>query len=398
MEKITELKGLISELVDGNKVREAAEIKKEERMVALENATTEQKDFIEKLKASPVKGQIIVPGTNDKIDVLYKGYDLSKQSLVLGIADEDKKERYAKYMINVTKALRGDMECKTAMAEGAGANGGYLVPEEWANEVIAFASLDSFALRDCNVVPMKRDKMNIPAESTKPAVAWKDEAIAAGEVEPTFATVALDTEKLTAYAITSNELLEDEDYDLVSILTRQFAEDIGQELDNQVLNGTTFTSILSGAGNTVTTSTTAVSLASISLDDILESIYEVPASRTKNAKFYMHRLMWLELLKKKDDESAYIFGSPGVGIGNSLYGYPVFLSEEAPYTSLSAGDPVIVFGDMKYYVIGKRKGDMSLDLDPYGLFLQNQTRFRTVTRWDGQPGLAAAFTAIQLYS
>ena len=162
MEKITELKGLISELVDGNKVREAAEIKKEERMVALENATTEQKDFIEKLKASPVKGQIIVPGTNDKIDVLYKGYDLSKQSLVLGIADEDKKERYAKYIINATKALRGDMECKTAMAEGAGANGGYLVPEEWANEVIAFASLDSFALRDCNVVPMKRDKMNIP--------------------------------------------------------------------------------------------------------------------------------------------------------------------------------------------------------------------------------------------
>ncbi len=234
MDKVQELKNLILELVDQNKVREETDKATEERMEVLEGLTSEQRAMIEKLEKEPVQSKIIVPGTNEMVDVMYRGYNLETQGMNLHIADEGKKQSYAKFFIDFIRASYfDDAEAKTALNETTAAQGGYLVPDEFFNQIMAFARLGSFALQDCNVINMSGDTMKIPAESSNVAVAWAAEAATLSQSEPTFTEVTLNPKKLGAFSVSSQELLEDSAFDIVSLLTDQFSDAIAQEVDTR---------------------------------------------------------------------------------------------------------------------------------------------------------------------
>ena len=49
---------------------------------------------------------------------------------------------------------------------------------------------------------------------------------------------------------------------------------------------------------------------------------------------------------------------------------------------------------MRYFALGRRLQSMTLDLDPYGLFTNYQTRFRIVNRWGMSIGLPGGFCRI----
>lgn len=397
MSDIQELKELVLAKMDNDKVRDEREKALEEKMKALEEASAEDRAKIEKLEKEPVQSKIVVPGTTQMVDVMYRGYNLRDQGLTVQIADPEKKERYAKFMLDIIRAeYFGDVEAKAALNEGTASQGGYLVPDEFFNEIMAFARLQSDFLKDCRIINMSGDTMKIPAESSNVSVAWAAEAATLSQSEPTFAEVELNPKKLGAFSVASQELLEDSAFDIVSLLTEQYAEAIATEIDTRVLqagNSSTFTGALSGAGNTVTQSATG-GWAGHSADDLSNMIAQLASNKIAGAKFYFSRTGFHYTRVLKDSQNNYIFAQPGNGVPGSVWEYPYVVTEGMPSTN-STGNYIALFANMRYYGLGVRRLGMNLAMDPYGLFTKDQVRFKMTVRIQGKPLLSGGLVALK---
>lgn len=352
---------------------------------------------VEKIKALPVS-QKGAPAFL-KGPAMYKGYKLSRQGVALKnnmkrfetLNSEEAIDTFAKYMIDLSKALTGDVEAKkdlaefyakTAMNSTTDAQGGYLVPTEYEFDMIRASYGKSFALDRCKVVEMGSDRMELTAEDGVASVAWSAET-SMTESEPTIAQVLLATKDLDGYAIVSNALLRDSGYDVVSMLTEQFSKAIQLELDNQILNGTgsPISGVLtSKAGYSVIMSDG--SFADLKGDDLSLMVSKVDEDFAENGVFIMNKDIKHYVRTLKDDKGLYIFQGPSEGRKPTLWEKEIIESPKAPGISSDATSTAFVaFVDLSKIVIGRRVGSMTLAVDPYGLFTSKQTRFRVVTAW-----------------
>lgn len=421
MKNTEELKGLVKEVFsDQLKASEKrAEAREQEWQKAFDEKSAKERDEIiariKKIEETPtIKTRLAIPGKENQSTEVFLGHRVDKQlrdifvgqrcekakDLVVNpklfpiMADADKQEHYAKHLLMIMKAARGDFQAqqkysewkeKAALNEGTNAQGGYLVPEEYADEIIAFARLSSFALQNCRIWPMGSDTLHVPTENTKVSVAWKGEAVAAGQTEPTLGEIELVANKLTAYSIASKELLDDANVDVVSYLTEIFAEANGQELDNQVLNGTgsPVSGILTAAaGKSVVMTTGNAAFSSISGDNLLDMIDEIDQQAEDGAQFLFHKNIMTYIRKLKDSQNQYLFAPVAGGVPGNIWDYPYIRTPKGPAKGDSgASTAFVAFGNLKYFALGRRMAPMALELDPYGKFLENQVRFKTVSRW-----------------
>lgn len=350
------------------------------------------------------------------ISTVYKGYKLNEQGLALRelamktpnrfkvLADEGKANEFCKFFIAAFKALKGDwyakidlkeMYQKAQMQEGTGSEGGYLVPQEYEWDIIQLARAKAFALDFCSVINMTRDILNLPSEATMVSVAWTAEGGTITQTEPTFGQVQLNARRLDGYGKVTNELLQDSAIDIVSLLVEQFAYAIGQELDNQVLNGTgtPVSGVLSAAaGNSIVMAAGNTNFSSVTGTNLSNMIYVLNTGDLANARFILGRIGMHYIRTLKDSQGNFIFAQIGgvPPVGGTIWGFPYFVSEKITNTS-GANTAFVAFGDFKKFYIGRRLGTMALDLDPYSLFTSYATQFRLVTRWGMAIGRASAF-------
>lgn len=389
------LKGLLEEVMGKMNLQEAAE-KREEQFAKLIEDNAELKALVEKMQNQPAqKVNVQVPGDVTVKDYIYKGFDIRKQGQVFQIP-EDRREGMAKFFID---AIRG----KAALAEGTGSTGGYLVPDEYADEIYAFTRLNSVGLRECNVVNMASDVMRLPYESTGITVAVGNEAAALSESEPTVGEVQLTAERFGAYAKASNEFLADATNDVVSWLTGLFAEATAKVIDENVFTGGTFSGILSGASvETVTCAATGTSPnrhIQLTVDELSQAISKLASNKLMGSKFYFHRNSLHYVRIQEDTAGNKVWAQPGNGVPGTVYEYPYEIVDNGLPATPGAASGFAVFGNLKkHYIIGRRRGGMVLEVDPYGLFTNYQTRFRMVTRWDGSPILESGLVVIKTHA
>jgi len=400
------LREMLKDVIGGEmeKANDIMEQTKEE-IAKMKDESAELKAKIEAIENAPAqKVQVAVPGKEDKKVNFYKGYNLKIMGRDLDIknvytVDPHDREDIAKWMIDVIQG-------KATNIEGDGARGGYLVPDEYGNVVMAHARLESFALRECMVIPMATDTLRIPKEGTNVSVSWTAEEASLGATNPTFGEIVLSAKRLGAVSTVSNELLNDNQYDFVSLLTSQLAEAIGQEIDDSAMNaagGSTFTGALSGATtNTVTCAATGTSPnrhIQITNSELSQAIAKLTDNKLRGAKFYVHPQSMHYIRVQEDTAGNPIFAMPGNGVPGTIYEYPYVVSDKVGSATPGASTPFILFGNLKkYYVIGQRRGNMLLEVDPYGLFDTYRTRFRMVTRWDGTPTIESGLVAIKTHA
>lgn len=368
---------------------------------------------IEKLPATQASFNI------NTIPQKYKGYNLDEQGKALGdiaaksprrfpiFSNEQKFADYKKFMINVIQALafkdvNAMMELaqhKTAMSEGTSNVGGYLVAPEYEMELIELAREASFALNLCTVIPMSSNQLYLPSEATMVSVAWKAEAAQGTASNPTFGQVSLTAKKLfglTEYI--SNELLADSSIDIVSLLTKQFSYATLQELDNQVLNGTgdPVSGVLTAAcGYSVVLGTGSTSFSAVSADNFRNLMRKLAAVDAANARFIYSKDIQYYVDTLKDTQGRYIYREPSGERPAALWGRPVFESAKGPLEAASAVSTAFAaFGRWEYFYIGQRKGQMTIDIDPYGKFDYDQTRLRMITRWALAMARSTAFARL----
>ncbi len=397
--KQEELKAKLIEMgfIDKDAHDQAVLEQKEETTKALE-ANTELKAKVEAMEKAPVKTVTLpVPGRKETADFIYKGRDVRNQGRILTLKDEDKKESIAKMFIDfVERAVNGSE--KAALNETTAAQGGYTVFPEYISTLLALARLNSVALQDANVIQVSTDSIHIPKEDTKFSGAWVAEANAIGAVDPTFTEINLTPKKYASYTTASNEMLADTEFDIVSMLTSQFAESVALEIDKQVfdVNQTQFTPLPDAAGiNSVETLTNTIA----GLSDwrvTSNAMAQLSSNKLAGAKWYTHRTFFHYLRVMKDELTNGLYDpQSGMGPLGSLWGFPVALPESYS-TDSTAGAPVVLFGNLMNYIIAERKGAISIDVDPYGRFLNDQTRFRATVRYHGLPVHADAFCQINV--
>lgn len=383
---------------DVREIKEFLGDKVEEATKDLKQEVESLREEVERLKAQPVEvpdGRIEVKeNPKQKWAEYYKNlfYAVYPQpQAVVRTRDGAERqivitpERRAKALETLEKLAGGEVE-KAAMGEGTGSAGGYLVPtpQDLVGEVLRIAEEASVVLREANVFPMRSMTLPLTSESTGVSVAWVDEAAAISESEPTLARTTLTAKKLAAYSIVSNELLADADAAVVDYLNTIFGEAIGQALDSAVFAGTGIpvSGLLTLTGvNEVVMSTGDTGFDNIDADYLSDMIDDLKPSVLRNAKFYYHRTIEHYIRTLKDTNGNYIMQSPSDKAPPAIWGYERVLVEAMPTKSDSAvSKAFVIFGDLKRYMVGRRQ-DISMALDPYGLFTTDQVRVRVVSRW-----------------
>lgn len=407
-----EFKKILQDGLDKQSEKTATMVKEEVKKVSED--VTKMSERIERLENAPLIKQSV--GIN-LIPKHYKGYNLSKQlanarnlashnpSEFPIFSSDEKSEDFAKFMIAMVKSKRfNDVSAiadikefyqKTNQnQEDTDSEGGYLVPDEYSFDMIKLAREMFFALRECTIVPMGTDSLKIPAELTLASVAWTNEEgdITAGE--PTFSQLALTAKRLDGYARVTNELLQDSNIDIAGILAEQFSYAINEELDNQVLNGTgsPVSGVLTAkAGYSIVLSGDAFS--TVTGTNLSEAIQKIVGGYQAGAKWAIGTMGYHLVRSLKDSQNAFIFSPIGGQVSQTIWGFPIIVSSKITNTT-GASTAFIVFGNFKKFYIGRRIGSMSLDVDPYGLFTTNATRFRMVTRWGLGVGIPNAFCRV----
>jgi HK97 family phage major capsid protein len=263
--------------------------------------------------------------------------------------DETRVKDYFMAMLNKDYAGLKDL------SEGTDKYGGYLVPNEFRNQILQIMGDGGVARREGTVINMSGDTLNIPRLDTKTAVSWTAESGTISSGTPEFGTVTLTAKKAALIVPVTSELFEDSAVNLQQILAGMFAEKIAEAEDTQAFtgDGTVFTGILNESDiNTVTMGSGDTGFANVALDDLFNLIAAVKQSVARNGKFFMHRTIWSTVKNMTDTNGNYVFNPTD----QTLLGYPVVFSDDMNSISDSAISTVFMgFGDLRNIYIGDRR-------------------------------------------
>lgn len=313
--------------------------------------------------------------------------------------DKETHKEVAEYFILFAKAalfgepaaireFRSRYSRKTGTTQLGDTGNVFPVPDIVDSEILAFARESSLALRYCRIWPMTSEKQSFPLELTGVAVGWGNTT---SESDPTASEVELTAQELSAYSGIRNTTIADARSDVVSWLTELMAEAAGLEIDNQAFNGTgdPCSGILTAAcGYSVTMGAGSTAFSMITGTVLSEMIGKLDGQKKQGARFFLHGSVLHFVRDLKDANGRPIFvetlGSP---VSGTIWGYPYSESIKHPSTS-GAATAFLSFGNLRFFCIGRRLDSTSLQVDPYGLWTTNRTRFKIYQRWGLGIGLA----------
>lgn len=305
---------------------------------------------------------------------------------------------------------------KTAMAEGSGITGGYLVPPQYQAELLTIAAEDAFIEPAAKVVPMASRTMQWPmldittaqATGTSPyfggvLAQWQPEAATIDETEPQFKMTDWTAWDLVLYSVSSYQLLMDNGIGLDALLTQLFAQAITWYKEYAFINGR-------GAGNSMplgilnapaTYTQTRTTSSQFKLADASAMLSRLQVRSWDSAMWIMHPSVIPQLIQMTNGatNAPFLVWINPTGSGDDgpaarklpkafLNGLPIHFTEKAP-TLGTTGDVMLV--DWSQYVIGNRL-EYQIDVSKDYLFRTNQLAWRVIARCDGKPWLNSYIT------
>lgn len=268
---------------------------------------------------------------------------------------------------------------------------GVPVPKSFQNKLIEKLEEMNIMRQLGTVISTDTDK-DIPFVDTKGIADWTDENAAFNESDDTFGTITISAYKLTRIIKVSEEILEDNTFNLEDYLVQSFARALAKPEENAFIAGDGVKKpqgVFVGAEVGVT----ATSATAITADEIIDLYYSLPRAYRNNASFVMNDSTVKAIRKLKDSEGNYLWEKGLNGEPNRILGKPVYTSEFAD--EIGAGKKIIAFGDMSYYTIADRSKRTFQRLNE--LYSSNgQVGFRGYERVDGKLTLAEAVKVLQM--
>src|SRR3990172_12321732 len=178
----------------------------------------------------------------DALDVKLRELGLDKSVDKKAIHGDDthdntqmtKEEKIAKFF---TAVVTGDNVTAKDLSEGIGADGGFIVPVEFRAVVIEKLLKEAVIRPRATVLPMSRDRLEIPKDATGVKVFWKGESVPLTQSDPTWGQLVLNANKLTGLSKMSRELFADAAVGVVDYITNLYARTFASEEDKKFMTG-----------------------------------------------------------------------------------------------------------------------------------------------------------------
>lgn len=253
-----------------------------------------------------------------------------------------------------SKSMSG--EAYNALQVGTDSEGGYLVPDEFEHTLVK-------ALENANVIRQLATQIStasgdrkIPIVASKGTASWINEEGTIPESDDSFSQVSLGSHKLATLVKVSDELLNDNVFDLETYFAEEFGRRFGTKEEEGYLTGDGSgkpAGILAATGG-AQVGVTAASATTITFDEIIDLYYSLKAAYRPNAVFLANDASIKILRKLKDSNGQYIW-QPSVAAGtpDTILNRPVYTSDFMP--TAASGAKTLVFGDFSYYWIANRQ-------------------------------------------
>ena len=281
------------------------------------------------------------------------------------------------------------------LKESTDATGGYFVPTELVNELVAALSADSLLRKaGARVFNMPSYTVKVPGFSYSAAAALTSEGVAASATEPTATNVTFTAFRYTKLTKVSVELMQDSNFDVWrEILAVDYAQAFADAENTAFTNGTG-SSQPQGIVN-ATVGVTTASKSAITADEVIGWIYSLDYKYRQNAVVMLSDSAALTIRKLKDTTNQYIW-QPGLtgGQPDRLLGIPVITNNKLATVGTASGVVGVVF-DPRFYWIGVRQ-DMSVQRLDERYADEGNVGFVAHMRFDGHIMLAEAFSALKL--
>ncbi len=288
-----------------------------------------------------------------------------------------------------------------AMSEGVNESGGFLVPEEFGNDLIDLREQYGVFRRNAKIVPMSSDSRSDPRRTGGLTAYFAGEGDALTASDKGWDRVNLAAEKLTCLARYSNEVNEDAVInmgdDLAGEIAYAFAtkEDacgfIGDGTDTYGgMQGVTTkikglsATIANIAGLTVATGTGyASSYGSIVLADLEAVAGNLPVyADTARAKWYCHKSFYWNVMAKLALASGGVTGAEIEGARTKRFlGYDVEFVQIMPKTP-AVSQVVALLGDLSLAASFGSRRDTTIAVSEHSRFANDQLEIRGTERFD----------------
>jgi HK97 family phage major capsid protein len=285
--------------------------------------------------------------------------------------------------------------------------GGFLVPEEFRQELLRLSLEASVVKPRARVIPMAGASLTFPTVDATSNVSSvyggivvyrKGEGEEFVESQAKFGRVKLDPTKQTALAIVNNELIRDGAGAFNAFLNEALPEAMAFQEDVDYMSATGVGEPL-GALNAANPGLIVVAKETGQNANTLvwENVLRMYARMLPGS---IGRAVWLA---SPDTFFEIATMALSVGTGGSavwlmdahgapqltLLGRPVVMTEKTPGVLGQQGDLSLV--DFGFYLIGQRDA-MTMDTSPHVRFTRDQTVIRVIQRNDGRPWLASPIT------
>ena len=397
MDKLTELKGIIKETMQEmpNDKVEAIEVK----MAAAEEANTKIVEGNVELKAQldTMQGKMVTMNQKTGVNTyVFKGFNPELSKNFKSTLNKEETDVVSAIMIKQAKnrvngAIFNDMSVKTF-------DGTYAIPVQYGNAIMGLAELSSVALTHANVITADTNVVNLPTKGTRDAIDSQTSGTANTEGSSTIGQLTWTIDKRVGnYIEIRNDQLDDSNFDIVNQIIIPFqAEAIGQNADDEMFNGTEFTSSVSGVTASVSGDSTAVA-AALTFANLNEMFYAIEWERLgllSDPKWFGPRAALKDIAGLTDTYGRPIFqqvpilGRPAQTLMGAQYVITPSISDVPDDGAIR-----LAFGDPSHYTIFVRGGTFVSMVNPYIKMREDVTQFICKCRMDGNVSDHATVTS-----
>ena len=311
------------------------------------------------------------------------------------------------------KFLKSVILCEKGINTGVESEGGVLVPEEVANDVIEIIPQYGFITAKSTLKKMRSSSMKISSVGGNVSVGFVDEAEPIGETVIDFTPVKLEAKALKAIVIISNEEIADAVVDVVGLVEGILAKAIASALDSVAFNGGGgFTGLktLSGLGQ-VSLAVADVADGEKVADALIDLQTAVGGHALANGVYVTSLAGWGKMRKLRDGNGNLLGRGAGKVVdgntpnnGFKLAGY---FDEREVYVLTKITDGFTTnsvpyyYGDFQYLVTGVRN-ELSMyatkdgTVDGVNMFETDQTAVRAISRVDMGVASLTAFARVKV--
>lgn len=303
--------------------------------------------------------------------------------------------------VHFLAALRErNVEKLQVLSEGTAADGGYLVPEEFANMIVE-------DVRDKNImrqlaapaITITTDTFHLPSLASRPKAAWRAEKAVKNTSTAQFGENIFTPYSLASIVPLSNELVADASLgvgaSIVSYVAGLLSTALAEEEEKAfwVGNGSGRpTGVDGGSYSLRTVAAGAGASDSARADSIIQAFHRTPQGYRNRGVWVANSGTWEEISRLKDSQNRYLLTDLANSPTQTLRGRPVYESN-----NLAGG--TALFGDFAYYQIVDREGisvrvSDEATVGGQSAFERNLTFVRVEKRVDAELTLPAAVTKV----